>query len=169
MSLVTWLTGISVPTWVMELAVGLALLGGGILYFEHRGAREELGKLQVSSAALVAKAEKTIRAETEKHAADNAANLEKLDAANRDNAALGSALDQRVRDFDAYRRAHPDVPRPAGGPAAPVGGECGAQSCSDLAVQLAERGNDLARSVADLTAALQAAERDRDSLTGLPR
>lgn len=148
------------------ILAALAFLGCGVLYLEHRGATQELAKLQKSSTALIAKAAAEVERETALHAADVEANQEKLNATQAANAALSDALDKRVRDFDAYRRSHPAVQNSAGGPVAASSGECGAQSCADLAVQLAERGNDLARSNGELVAALQAAQRDRDALTG---
>lgn len=154
---------------VAEILAGAAIVTIFALHFEHKGATTELAKLQVSSTKLIAQAQKDIQAETAKHAADVKANQEKTNAALAANAALQSSLSQRVRDFDAYRRAHPDVPRPAGGFSAAQPGECGASSCGDLAVQLATAGDELAGSSGKLAVALQSCQRDRDSLTGLPK
>ena len=160
---------LGLPAWVLEVILGALLLGGGILYFEHRGAQHELAKLQVSSAKLIAKANEAIATETKQHAADVAANKGKLDEALAVAAGAAADRDQRVREFDAYRKAHSGLPRPAGGPVAASDGECGARSCGDLASELAVRGDELARSVGELSAALQSAQRDRDSVTGEPR
>ena len=167
-SLIAKLFGLTIPTWVIELVALLALSATGVLYLEHRGATHELQKLEVSSAKLLTSTKQQIAAEVKAHAADVAANQEKLNEALDSNAALQSQLDQRVRDFDAYRRAHAPVARAPSQPAAAASGECGAQSCGDLAERLAERGNELATSIGELRAGLQACERDRDSLTGLP-
>lgn len=167
-SLIESALGISVPKWVVEaVLIGLLALSA-VLYLEHRGATHELAKLQRSSAALIAKADAQITAETTKHNADVAANQEKLDAALAANSYLQSRLAQRVRDFDAYRRAHPDLPRPSPAPAARTGGDAGAVDFGALAEGLAQRGDELADAVGQLRAALQGCERDRDSLTGLP-
>ena len=154
---------------IAEIVLILALMCAVVLHYEHKGAKEELGKLQKSSSALIAKAQKEIAVETAAHAADVKANQEKLDAALAQVTATNDLLAQRVQDFDAYRRAHPNVPRSGGVTPATGDGSCGAQSCGDLAVQLAERGNDLADSLGQAVAALQSCERDRDSLTGLPK
>jgi len=158
-----------VPTWAVELVAVLALVGSGILYFEHKGATHELAKLQVSSTKLLASANATIKQETDKHAQDVANNQSMLATELAANDALRGQLDQRLRDFDAYRRAHPNVPRPAPGPTAPVAGECGARSCGDVVEELAMRGDQLAADAADVSAALRSCQRDRDALTGLPK
>lgn len=161
--------GIKVPAWVIEIVLAALLVGSAALYLEHHGAAGELAKLQKSSAALIESARVEVAKEAAQHAADVQANTEKLNAALAANTDLNTQLAQRVRDFNAYRASHPDVSRPAGGSVTTVNGECGHQSCGDLAGQLAAAGNQLARSVGDLSASLEACQRDRDSLTGLPR
>jgi hypothetical protein len=151
----------------------LALLAGWMAYERthliDEGEARELAKMAKSSQQLLAQAKARIATQDQDHAAFVASNRSQTDVLLKANSTLSDTLDQRVRDFDAYRRAHPDVSRAAGGPAATGAGECGAQSCGDLAVQLARRGNELARSNGELTAALQASQRDRDALTGLPK
>lgn len=150
--------------------LAVVLLGSFlVLHFEHKGATEELAKLKVSSTVLIAKARKDIQDETAAHAADVKANQEKTNAALAANTLTQRALTQRVHDFDAYRASHPDVSRPTGGSSTASAGECGATSCGDLASGLAKTGNELADSNGQLSAALQSCQRDRDSLTGLPR
>ena len=156
-----------VPPIVIEL-VAIAGLGAAVYFgLEHRGKVEELAKLKASSAALVAKANAEIAKTNSAHAAEVAANQEKLNAATAANNALADQLDQRVRDFDAYRRAHPAVASAPGVPGPARSGECGAYECGDLAVRLASTGDELARSNGLLVASLQACQQDRDSLTGL--
>lgn len=168
-ALLETLLGSKVGRWIAEaLVIGL-LLTAAILHFEHKGATEELGKLQTSSTKLIKQANADIVKETAAHAADVKANQEKADAALTANTALALDRDQRVRDFDAYRRAHPDVPRAGSEPAVAGAGECGATSCGDLASRLAKAGNELADSQGQLIATLQSCQRDRDSLTGLPK
>lgn len=154
------------PVWLIEVVAALAIVGGGLGWFAHHERGIELAKLQKSSTELIAKAQKTIAQETAQHALDNANNQGKLNEQLKTNAILGSALDSRVRDFESYRRAHSNLPRPASGSAPAGSGECGSLQCGDLAVQLAELGNKLARSDGDLSAALSSCQRDRDSLTG---
>jgi hypothetical protein len=161
--------GSKLGRFIAEVLAAVALVAIFVLHYEHKGATEELGKLQQSSAALIAKANEDIAKETAAHAADVKANQEKIDEALAANSALGTTLAQRVRDFNAYRAAHPDVPRPSGVSGATGEGSCGATSCGDIAGRLAEAGNELAASVGELTATLQGCQRDRDSLTGLPR
>lgn len=166
--LIETIFGSKIGRTIAEALMIVVLVGMASLYLEHRGALGELAKLQKSSTELLAKAQKDIQTETAKHAADVKANEEKTNAVLAANAALGGALDQRVRDFDAYRASHPDVPRSAGGPDAAGGGECGLISCGELASRALQDANRLARSSADLSAALQSCQRDRDSLTGMP-
>lgn len=161
--------GITLPAWVVELVAVLALAGGVVLYLEHRGASDELSKLKQSSAQLVAKRNKQIDDEIKAHTKDNTVNQEKLKNANDAVDGLTAELAQRVSDFDSYRRSHPDVPRPQGRPVTTVNGECGAVSCGDLASQLAKAGNELAGAAGRAGNALEACQRDRDSLTGAPR
>lgn len=168
-ALIESIFGSKAGRFIAEMLLILALVGAVILHYEHVGAADELGKLKTSSTALIAKATKDIQAQTAAHAADVKANQEKTDAALAANTALQSDLDQRVRDFDAYRRAHPDVPSTTGGPVAASGGECGTQDCGSLASQLAKAGNELATSAGALDATLASCQRDRDSLTGLPK
>lgn len=169
MSILAKLFGISVPTWAVEIVAVLALVGGALGWFAHHERGVEIAKLQKSSAALVAKANKTVAAETAQHTASDHANQEKLNAAIAASNVLGSALAQRVRDFDAYRKSHPGLPRPAGNSVAAPDRESSAVDFGAIALELAERGNELADSVGQLRASLQACQRDRDSLTGLPR
>ncbi|HEV2178360.1 MAG TPA: hypothetical protein VGU20_31180 [Stellaceae bacterium] len=167
-ALIEGLFGIKVPAWLIEAVLAFLLIAGAALYLEHRGAREELAKLQESSTKLLDQAKKDIQTQTDRHTADVKANEGKTDAAIAAANALSDALDQRVRDFDAYRASHPDVPRSSGEPGAAGGGECGLVSCGELAGRALQDGNRLARSVVDLSAELQSCQRDRDSLNGLP-
>ena len=168
-TLITSLWGSTLGKWAIEIALAVALIFGVHAYLIHEGKVEELDKLKASSAALITKATADIAKETAAHAADVKANQEKLDAALATATVTNNALADSVRGFDAYRRQHPDVPRPAGGPVAASGGECGDTSCGDLASRLAKVGDELAASQGQLVATLQSCERDRDSLTGLPK
>lgn len=167
-SLIESLFGISVPKWVIEAVLVALVLGGAVLYLEHRGAARELATLQRSSAKVLAQAHDQITKDAQDYAAAQKANQELNNAAIESVASLQSQLDQRVRDFAAYRRAHPDVAGTAREPGATSAGECGARSCGDIAQELAERGTELAGSAGQAAAALGSCQRDRDSLTGKP-
>lgn len=144
------------------------LIGFGVFVHHERalGAAHEVATLQASSAKLNAAADAKVAALTAAHNQENEENATVREAQLRAGVALSAQLGSVRNSFDAYRRSHPDVAGPAGGPAAAGGGECGATSCGDLASQLLQAGSDLARSNADLSAVLQSAQRDRDSLTG---
>jgi hypothetical protein len=161
--------GLNVPAWAVEIVAVAALIGGGVLYERHVGAEKVIANLRTSSVELIDRKTRENAETTARYEAQAKDNAEKLNNATAAQAAAVDVLTQRVRDFDAYRRAHPDVARPAGpGGAAPVG-ECGDRPCGEVAVQLAEGGNGLARAVAGLIPALQACQADRDALTGLPK
>jgi hypothetical protein len=163
------LFGLNVPAWAVEL-VAIVAIGCGVYFgLVHKGKAEELAKLQASSAALVHKITAENLAISKAYAAKQAETQEKLNNATAAQNAAVDVLAERVRDFDAYRRAHPDVARPAGPGGAAPAGECGDRPCGEVAVQLAEGGNGLARAVAGLIPALQACQADRDALTGLPK
>lgn len=168
-TLIATMWGSKVGKVLIEIVLIIAMLFGIRAYLEHEGAAAELGKLQTSSVALVAKANDDIVKETAAHVAEVKSNQEKTNAALAANTALQSSLDQRVRDFDAYRRSHPDVSHTAGGSVTAVSGECGVESCGDLASRLAKAGDELADSQGALVATLQSCQRDRDALTGLPK
>jgi hypothetical protein len=168
-TLIEAIFGSKVGRTIAEALLVILIVGAAMLYLEHRGAEREVVKLQKSSATLIAKSNADIAKTNADHAAENTANQEKLHAAVTASNTLSDALDNRVRDFDAYRRAHPAMASPVGGSIAASAGECGARSCGDIAAELAVRGDDLARNSGVLSASLQACQRDRDSLTGLPK
>lgn len=160
--------GISVPKWVIEAALALLLGLFLIAHFEHVGAARALAKLQKSSAALIAKAQTQIAHDTQQYSAAQKANQEKTDEATTRVTALQSELAASVQQYQAYRRSHPDVSRPAGGSQPASAGAAGPDQRDAIIVRLAERGNELAGSVGELSVQLQSCQRDRDALTGLP-
>lgn len=151
----------------------LTVISGWLLYERahliDEGKAKELVLLKTSSDTLKAKVAQVIAETTATHEAEAKANQEKLDATLKANAAISDALDQRLRDFNAYRRSHPNVASPPSGTPVTGAGECGTRPCGDVVADLAVRGDGLARSVGELTSTLQACQRDRDSLTGLPK
>lgn len=140
-----------------------------LLWHDHKIIAAHDAQLVATGAAIKAHAEKRIADLTLQHAAEVAANQGKLDEALKTNGALSDSLDQRVRDFEAYRRSHPSVAGSSSGSSAAVSGECGALSCGELASRALQDSEQLARSVGELSAVLPGCQRDRDSLTGLPK
>ena len=151
----------------------LAAIGGWMSYERFHlideGEAREQAKLLKSSQELLAKAQKSIADQAKQHAADVAANQVKLDAQLKANTALSDTLDQRVRAFNTYRSQHPDVPRTVSGSGTTGQGECGTLSCGDLASLALQDSDELARSLREVVTLLRSSQRDRDSLTGLPR
>lgn len=158
-----------IPAKLQEIIVLVLVAFSVAAYLEHRGAEHELASLTKSSTALKAEAKKEIDKLTTKHAAADAANQEKIREANKRVADTTNARDRVVRDFDAYRRTHPDVESPSGKPEAARSRECGTEDCGTIVVRLAERANNLAHSLGEVSDSLQGCQRDRDFLTGLPK
>lgn len=175
MSLLAKLFGLNLPAWVVEVAAAAAIAATALLWFAHHERGIELAKLQKSGRELEAKVEKANAATTAAYEAGSKSNQEKLDAAHHDVDAVSSQRDAVASAFALWVRQHPGsnpdpgVARPPGQPAAAGNGECGPRSCADLAVQLVQDGDNLARDLGLVTADLYACQRDRDSLTGLPR
>jgi hypothetical protein len=152
-----------------EVLLAVALLFGVYKYVEHKGAAQEIAALKASSAKVQDAAAKQIAANDAAHAAAVKTNEEKTNAAIQANVVTAGKLADSVRSFDAYRRTHGAVASPGSGPSAASAGECGVEDCGAVAVRLAQRGNELAGSLGDTTAVLQGCQRERDSLTGMPR
>lgn len=168
-TLIEKLFGSTLGKWIAEALVVLIAVVALVYHFEHKGAAEELGKLQKSSATLITKANAQIAANTKQYQAAQAANQEKTNAALAANTTLQSQLTDSVRQYDAYRRAHSAVASTTGASGAAQPGECGPEDCGSVIARLAVRGNELAGSVGALSADLQSCQRDRDALTGLPK
>ena len=143
------------------LVVVMGLLA---LHIYHAGEAHEIAALKVQSAKLVAQAAAQVAAtqnvyETqltkEKSAYEN--NLQVA------NAQLASDA-QRLRDYDAYRRAHPDVGSAGQPPAnAGAGSPSGSDSILERLEQVAVR---LAAATRDTANALSACVAERSTLTG---
>lgn len=175
MSLITKLLGISLPAWVVEVVAVLAIGGAGLGWFAHHERGIELAKLEKSSEKVKAEAAKQIADNTAAHAAADQQNQEKLDAAHKDVDTASAQRNAVATAFAQWVRQHPGsgangaVARPAGQPATANDGECGSRRCADLALELVRDGDNLARDLGLVSADLQACQRDRDSLTGLPK
>ncbi len=168
-SIIEALFGSKVGRVLAEILFGLILAAALVLHFEHEGAKQALAKMQASSAELVQTVTRQNAQTTAQYEAAVAANQEKTHEAQASVATLQSRLADSVRQYDAYRSAHPDVAGAAGAGGAAQPGECGPEDCGALVERLAVRGNELAGSVGDLSADLQSCQRDRDALTGQPR
>lgn len=168
-SLIEAIFGSKVGRLLAEIAFALIVIFGAYHYVEHKGAAAEIGKLQAASAQLVTSVTQHNAADTKQYEAAGVANQEKTNAALAANASLSTRLADSVRDFDAYRRAHPGVASTTGADGAAQPGECGLEDCGAVVERLAVRGNELAGSTGQLSADLQSCQRDRDALTGEPK
>lgn len=160
--------GITVPKWIIEVVLAALLFLFLVAHFEHKGAEAELGKLQKSSAVLIAKAQTQITHDAEQYSSAQKANQEKTDEATASVTTLQSQLADSVRQYQAYRSSHPSVSHTVSQPVAAPAGASSPDQRDTIIVRLAERGNELAGSVASLSAQLQSCQRDRDALSGLP-
>lgn len=168
-SIIEAIFGSKVGRVLAELLLVAIAVTAVVLHFEHKGAADELSKLQKSSAVLVQKAQAQIATDTKQYQAAQATNQEKTNEALSRVTTVQSQLADSVRQYDAYRSQHPDVSRPAGVAGAAQSGECGSEDCGAVIERLAVRGNELAGSVGTLSADLQSCQRDRDALTGEPK
>lgn len=168
-TLIEMIFGSKIGRILAEIALGLLLLSCTVLYLEHRGAAKVMAKLEKSSDQVKQDAKDEIDRNNRNHAAEVKTNVDTTKAAVGAANALSAALDLSVRNFDAYRRAHPAVASAGGGSAATGLGECGAQSCGDLASAALQDGDQLTGSNAELSGVLQGCQRERDALTGLPK
>lgn len=162
-------------TKAVEITAVLAIAGGAVGWFAHHERGVELAKLKKSGTELEAKVEKANAATTAAYQAGVQSNQEKVDAAHNDVAKASAERDAVAAAFTQWVRQHPSsnansgVARPGGQPAPAGNGECGSRSCAELAIQLVQDGDNLARDLGLVTTDLYACQRDRDSLTGLPR
>jgi hypothetical protein len=154
--------------WVY-LGLFVALVGLGLYeraHLIHEGEAHELASLQRSSAKLQAAADANVTKLTAEHAAEVAAIRSQLDEQQQTNDALAAADAQRLREYDAYRRAHEAVGGAAPGP---VPGDSGTESApggDDRYGSLGAVAVELAAAARDAQSALSACVADRDSLTG---
>lgn len=167
-SLLVGIFGTKAGRMIAEIVFALLVLSAIGLHIEHKGAQEELGKLQKSSVTLIAQANARIKKDGDDYTAAQTTNQEKTNEALASNASLQSRLADSVRQYDAYRRAHPAVGSAAGVDGSAIAGECGLEDCAVVVERLAVRGNELAGSLGAVSADLQSCQRDRDALTGLP-
>lgn len=159
----------------VEIVAVLAIVGGAVGWFAHHERGIEVEKLHKSGTELEAKVEKANAATTGAYNAGVQSNQEKVDEAHHQVAEATAKRDAVAADFAKWVQQHPSgnpnagVARTGGQSTAAGNGECGSRSCADLAIQLVHDGDNLARDLGLVTADLQGCQRDRDSLTGLPK
>ena len=135
------------PQWALELIVIGVLVAGfgatpctsGII-----GAAHEIAALKASSDKLLASTQKQIAQLTTQHAADTAKILGKLHDEQNRNAMLADSDASRLREFDAYRRAHPALGSTAGKPGTVASGTASAPDVGELSQRLEQVAGELA-------------------------
>ena len=143
------------------LVVAMGLLA---LHIYHAGENHEIAALKVQSAKLVAQAAAQVAATQNIYETQLVMEKSAYDQSSQAAAAQLAADAQRLRDYDAYRRAHPDVGS-AGQPAASAG--TGSPSGSDSILERLEQvAVQLAAATRDTSNALNACIAERSTLTG---
>lgn len=152
----------SVKEWFWAgLVIAMGLLA---LHIYHAGEAHEIAALKVQSAKLVAQAAAQVAATQSAYETQLATEKSVYDQSSQAAATQLAADAQRLRDYDAYRRAHPDVGS-AGQPAASAGAgsPSGSDSILERLEQVAVR---LAAATRDTANALSACVAERSTLTG---
>jgi hypothetical protein len=156
--------------WIY-LSLIVALLGGFVSYTIHErdiGKAHELAVLKKSSDELQAKAAAHVAQVAKAYSTASISNLETL------NAQLKTASDQhdsdaqRLREYDAYRRAHPAVASAQTGSGTGGQGGSGANQDDGQLSSLEQVALGLATAGREVNAALGACMADRNALTGKP-
>lgn len=146
------------------------LFCAGALYVHHHivvttQARDKADMLAQSD-KLEKAAEAAIAQLTTQHAADTAKILGDLHVQQQTNRALAATDTERLRQFNAYRRAHPALASAASGPQPASSGAIGPAEIGGLFDSLEQVAVQLADANRDASAALKGCMADRDSLTG---
>ena len=159
---------IPVKDWIYGLLIA-GLIAFGVYEVHHlkaEGAAKEVAALQVSSDKLQAAAAKQVAATAASYSATLSTVTENLDAQVKAAATQHTADALRLQNFDAYRRSHPQVGSPGGGPSAQSPGTSVAAGTSDYLTSLGQVALSFAGANADAASALSACMADRDALTG---
>lgn len=150
-----------------------ALIVGLIVFGIHErnhliaeGAAHEAAALKESSDKLIAQETAHVALVAKTYAAQAAKTTETLDEQTQATAAAQSDAAQRLRNYDAYRRSHPDVAS-TGQPATDTGAS-GAGANGQRFSSLEQVALQLAGAAAASRDALAACMTDRDALTGKP-
>jgi hypothetical protein len=151
------------------LIVILALSGGGyfeIKHLEAQAVQHELDSLAVQSAKLQQQAAEQVAATALAYSDSINATKDELNASLQTAAAQSASDAERLREYDAYRRAHESVGSAPSGPGAAPAGGSGGPTDDDRYSQLEQVALGLAAAGRDTVSSLRACMADRDSLTG---
>ena len=163
-----FLSLIPVKDWIYG-GIIVAILAGFGWYTVHErniGAAHETAALKASSDKLQAAAQKQIAQLTTQHAADTAKILGNLHDEQNRNAMLSDSDARRLRQFDAYRRAHPALGSTAGKPGTVASGTASTPDVGELTQRLEQVAGELANATRAASSTLSACMADRDSITG---
>ncbi len=156
--------------WVY-LSLILVLMGGFVSYTiheRHLGAAHEIAALKKSSDELQAKAAAHVAAVAKSYSTASTSNLETLNAQLKIASAQHDSDAQRLREYDAYRRAHSTVASAQAGSG--VGGQGAGSSSEDDGrfSSLEQVALGLATAGREVNSVLSACMSDRNALTGKP-
>lgn len=159
-----------IPTkdWIYLSLIIAVLIGFGsyTIHERHVGAAKEVAALTKSSDELNRKADaKIVKLNTE-HATQVATIIGVIDNERKANVSAAASDAQRLREYDAYRRAHPPVGRPASGPQDQNDGSGSADKNADRSFELEQDALNLADAGRSVLTALGSCMIERDSLTG---
>ena len=152
--------------WAILLAALLAFSVHFVHKKEAEAVAHETAALKASSDALVKKEAAHVAEVAKNYAASAAATTETLNEQIQAANAQHTSDADRLREYDAYRRAHPAVAstgKPADG-----SGTSGTGQGEDFVGELGQAGVSLADALRGTTEALSACMADRNSLTGKP-
>lgn len=159
-----------IPTkdWIYLSLIIAVLIGFGsyTIHERHVGAAKEVAALEKSSKKLQDAAVKKVAALTTEHATQVATIIGVIDNERKANAAKSASDAERLREYDAYRRAHSAVDRPASGPGDQGGGDGSAPTVDNLLSSLEQVGLQLATANRLAKTALTSCMIERESLTG---
>lgn len=145
------------------LVIAMGLLA---LHIYHAGENHEIAAMQAQSAKLVAQAQAQVAATQANYQSQITTLQEKSNAQQKIAAAQSGADAQLVRNYDAYRRAHPDVGSPAGAAGASSPGADGADGTDTILNRLEQVALELTAAARDAGNALGACVSERNTLTG---
>lgn len=154
--------------WLYSGIIALLIAGG--LYERHHliseGQAHEIAVLKDSSDKLVAAANAKIVNLNMAHLAQVKSIVGVLNEQQRTNSLQSASDAQRLREYDAYRSAHPAMGSPALKPKDSGSGVSSAPGSSDIVSRLGSVGLELAGAVRDGQNALKSCIAERNDLTG---
>lgn len=150
-------------------ALIIALIAFGVYERNHlidEGITHETAAVTAASAKAEAAADAKIKVLTAQHEKTVEAIEEDYAQHEQANIAQRSADADRLREYDAYRRAHGSVASAASGPAATIQAASDASGGDEILERLESISVDLAASLRDEAVALSSCMVERDALTG---